>query len=166
MWRSHDVDCLGVGYRAPPCLALPAVATAPGKADPAKADPARRIQEAACGAESGVNQGPDTVEAGDERSIAEGRLSRSDASPAVQEDIAMELLKEHRHDAQVHTHEHTHVTHYLSQALEWKHMTSTHDHEHNHAPLVHTHPPHKDVDAEHTREAHIHDHEHPAKSSA
>lgn len=76
----------------------------------------------------------------------------------------MALFEEHRHDAEVHRHEHTHVTHYLGHGQEWMHMTAVHEHEHNHAPLVHTHPAHEDMNKEHQREAHIHDHEQPTHS--
>jgi hypothetical protein len=41
---------------------------------------------------------------------------------------------------------------------------STHGHRHNHPAIEHVHIPHKDVDKEHPREAHVHDHAHPAAS--
>ena len=71
----------------------------------------------------------------------------------------------HSHDAQVHQHEHTHVTHYLRHGQQWEHMGTSHDHEHNHTAVIHVHEPHQDPDKEHGREAHIHDHEQPAQSS-
>jgi hypothetical protein len=74
--------------------------------------------------------------------------------------------EQHSHDAQVHQHEHLHVTHYMVQGEQWAHLTATHDHEHNHAPLTHVHNPHVDEGKEHMREAHVHDHEHPAESPA
>jgi hypothetical protein len=52
--------------------------------------------------------------------------------------------EQHSHEAQVHQHEHTHVTHYLRHGEEWAHLTANHDHEHNHAPLTHSHQPHED----------------------
>jgi hypothetical protein len=74
--------------------------------------------------------------------------------------------EQHSHEAQVHQHEHTHVTHYLRHGEEWAHLTANHDHEHNHAPLTHSHQPHEDPAKEHQREAHVHDHEQPARSPA
>jgi hypothetical protein len=72
----------------------------------------------------------------------------------------------HSHDAQVHQHEHTHVTHYLRHGQQWEHLGTSHDHEHNHTAVIHAHQPHQDPDKEHGREAHIHDHEQPAQSPA
>jgi hypothetical protein len=51
-----------------------------------------------------------------------------------------------------------HVTHYLHRGENWAHLLSTHTHEHNRAELEHVHIPHTDVEKEHRREAHIHDH--------
>ncbi len=48
----------------------------------------------------------------------------------------------------------------------WGHLLSTHVHEHNHPELEHVHIPHEDVEKEHRREGHIHDHARPADSPA
>ena len=76
------------------------------------------------------------------------------------------VAEQHSHDAQVHDHEHSHVTHYLRGGEQVEHMTSAHSHEHNHAAVSHAHEPHEDPQQEHTREAHIHDHAAPADSPA
>lgn len=44
--------------------------------------------------------------------------------------------EQHSHDAEVHDHEHTHVTHYLSGGQDWTHLTASHQHEHNHAGVT------------------------------
>jgi hypothetical protein len=74
--------------------------------------------------------------------------------------------EQHDHDAEVHGHEHSHVTHYLDDGKEWTHLTATHQHGHNHAAVSHSHEPHEDPAKEHGREAHIHDHEEPTSSPA
>jgi hypothetical protein len=74
--------------------------------------------------------------------------------------------EQHSHVAEVHSHEHAHVTHYLSGGQDWTHLTASHQHEHNHAALTHDHEPHEDPAQEHGREAHIHDHEQPTSSPA
>jgi hypothetical protein len=74
------------------------------------------------------------------------------------------LSETHAHDAEVHQHEHTHVTHYLQHGREWEHLMATHDHRHNHPGVSHAHAPHVDPGKEHAREAHIHDHERPDQS--
>ena len=46
--------------------------------------------------------------------------------------------QEHVHPAQVHTHDHYHVTHHHSDGVlggEFEHRSHYHSHEHNHAPL-------------------------------
>jgi hypothetical protein len=70
----------------------------------------------------------------------------------------------HEHDAKEHDHKHVHVTHYLPKGEDWTHLLSTHGHPHNHAALDHVHIPHNDVEKEHPREAHVHDHAHPTAS--
>jgi hypothetical protein len=55
------------------------------------------------------------------------------------------------------------VTHYLHRGENWVHLLSTHAHEHNHAAIEHVHIPHEDIDKEHRREAHVHDHASPAE---
>ena len=72
----------------------------------------------------------------------------------------------HHHDAIVHEEKHFHVVHYLPRGEDWNHLTSTHAHEHNHAEVTHVHIPHRDVEGEHHREAHVHDHAAPAESPA
>lgn len=70
----------------------------------------------------------------------------------------------HDHPALVHRHEHVHVTHYAHTGKRGvEHLTCTHRHEHNHAPVQHAHAPHEDVEREHRREAHVHNHEHPTE---
>ena len=74
-------------------------------------------------------------------------------------------FKSHGHDALDHLHEHVHVTHNLHEpAVEggWQHLTAAHSHRHNHLALEHSHRPHRNFESEHRKEAHIHDHEHPA----
>jgi hypothetical protein len=44
--------------------------------------------------------------------------------------------QQHRYDAEVHGHEHAHMTHYLSDGQDWTHLTATHRHQHNHAALA------------------------------
>ena len=76
---------------------------------------------------------------------------------------------EHAHPAQVHSHDHYHITHHHKSGVmgEWDHKTSWHSHEHNHAPLRHSHDgSYEDEVADHDREAHIHDHTAPAESPA
>jgi hypothetical protein len=47
----------------------------------------------------------------------------------------------HRHDAQLHQHEHTHVTRYLRHGQQWERMDTGHDYEHNHAAVSHAPQP-------------------------
>jgi hypothetical protein len=70
----------------------------------------------------------------------------------------------HGHPGVTHAHKHFHVTHYLHRGEDWAHLLSTHEHEHDHAEIEHVHVPHEDVEKEHGREAHVHDHTHPARS--
>jgi tRNA U34 2-thiouridine synthase MnmA/TrmU len=72
----------------------------------------------------------------------------------------------HHHPAIEHTQKHFHVTHYLHRGEDWAHLQSTHTHAHNHPELEHVHIPHQDLEKEHRREAHIHDHARPAASPA
>jgi hypothetical protein len=68
----------------------------------------------------------------------------------------------HRHDAQLHQHEHTHVT----SSAAWPavgHMDASQVHEHHHA-VIYVDELHQDPDNEHGSQAHIHDHEQPAQS--
>lgn len=77
-------------------------------------------------------------------------------------------FKNHSHGAIEHTHDHVHVTHERSDPGKpvggWTHLTAEHSHRHNHASLEYSHRPHRDLESEHSREAHIHDHEHPTTS--
>ena len=70
----------------------------------------------------------------------------------------------HHHDEMVHSHGHSHITHYRvpGERDEWQHLTSTHEHEHNHAEVDHMHKPHDELGIEHVHEAHVHDHGHPS----
>ena len=43
----------------------------------------------------------------------------------------------HSHGAQVHRHEHTHVTQSLRHGQQWAHMDTGHDYAHNHAAVSH-----------------------------
>jgi ABC-type Zn2+ transport system substrate-binding protein/surface adhesin len=43
----------------------------------------------------------------------------------------------HSHHAQVHRHEHTHVTQDLRHGQQGAHMDTSHDHEHHHAAVGH-----------------------------
>jgi hypothetical protein len=62
---------------------------------------------------------------------AEQRIGRSPGGRS-----AWAMGEQHRHDAEVHNHEHTHVTHYLSGGQDWTHLTASHQHEHNHPALT------------------------------
>jgi hypothetical protein len=55
---------------------------------------------------------------------------------------------------------------HLHRGENWGNLLSTHTHENNHPGLDHVHIPHRDVDKEHRREAHVHDHARPAESPA
>ncbi len=72
--------------------------------------------------------------------------------------------QEHLHPAQVHGHDHYHVTHHHTGGPlgEFEHRAHYHSHEHNHAPLLHghDHDPAKE-DEDHDEEAHVHDHNEP-----
>ena len=74
------------------------------------------------------------------------------------------MAESHHHDAVVHAHEHTHVTHYQRPGEDVTHLIARHSHEHNHPALSHSHEPHEDIDKEHSREGHVHDHAHPGTS--
>ncbi len=76
----------------------------------------------------------------------------------------MAKARGHEHESIKHGHKHFHVTHYLHQGENWGHLLSTHSHAHNHAGVEHVHIPHRDVEKEHRREAHVHDHARPAES--
>ncbi|MDQ3870518.1 MAG: hypothetical protein M3301_02740 [Chloroflexota bacterium] len=72
--------------------------------------------------------------------------------------------QEHTHPAQVHGHDHYHVSHHHTGGPlgEFEHRSHYHSHEHNHAPLVHGHEMSPDEEAQdHAGTAHIHDHEAP-----
>jgi hypothetical protein len=74
---------------------------------------------------------------------------------------------EHTHSAQTHTHDHYHVSHHHSDnpLNRWEHRGYWHTHEHNHAIMTHSHDySQEDEQAEHGKEAHIHDHTAPASS--
>jgi hypothetical protein len=74
---------------------------------------------------------------------------------------------EHTHGSVTHTHDHYHLTHHHKDGAgsEWEHRTFWHTHPHNHNELVHSHDySHEAEDAEHGKEAHIHDHAAPTKS--
>ena len=67
----------------------------------------------------------------------------------------------HTHPAQVHNHEHFHVSHHHrgGPLSEWEHRKSWHTHEHNHAELTHSHDDDREEeDSQHGRLAHTHDH--------
>ena len=71
----------------------------------------------------------------------------------------------HTHLAAQHTHDHYHVSHHHKGGMlgEWEHRTFWHTHAHNHTELVHSHDFTQDVEeAEHGKEAHVHDHAAPA----
>jgi hypothetical protein len=72
----------------------------------------------------------------------------------------------HHHDATVHDEKHFHITHYLHRGEDWSHLQATHSHEHNHPEVEHVHIPHENLEQEHRREAHVHDHARPADSPA
>jgi hypothetical protein len=59
----------------------------------------------------------------------------------------------HSHDAQLHEHDHTHLTQYLRHGQHWGHMDPSHVHEHHHAAVSHAPSAHQDPDKEHGREA-------------
>ena len=74
--------------------------------------------------------------------------------------------KEHQldHEAQVHTHDHWHVTHHhVSGPIgEFEHRSHYHQHEHNHAPLVHAHQDRSEDEEREDHEAQAHTHDHAA----
>ena len=73
--------------------------------------------------------------------------------------------QQHDHPAELHTHDHYHVTHHHTGGPlgEFEHRASYHTHQHNHAPLVHAHDNEPAQEAsEHGKEAHVHDHNEPA----
>ncbi len=73
--------------------------------------------------------------------------------------------QEHVHPAEVHSHDHYHVTHHHTGGPlgEFEHRSHYHSHEHNHAPLVHGHSHDSEDEAgDHGKEAHMHDHNDPA----
>src|SRR5438874_6875275 len=75
----------------------------------------------------------------------------------------------HVHPARVHTHDHYHVSHHHKDGVlgEWEHRTYWHTHEHNHTELTHSHDySQQDEEANHAKEAHIHDHTAPTTSPA
>ena len=55
--------------------------------------------------------------------------------------------KSHSHEALIHSHAHTHMTHYVhgGRRHDIEHLTSTHSHKHNHVPVEHAHVAHEDV---------------------
>ena len=65
------------------------------------------------------------------------------------------MAESHQHDAVVHAHDHMHVTHYHRPGEDLTHLVASHSHE-----------PHEDMDKEHLREGHVHDHAHPSASPA
>jgi len=76
---------------------------------------------------------------------------------------------EHTHNAEVHSHDHYHVSHHHTGELvpEFEHRTYWHTHDHNHNPLTHGHNYSREDEAVyHGKEAHIHDHAAPAESPA
>ena len=74
---------------------------------------------------------------------------------------------QHIHPAQLHAHDHYHVSHYHKGGplREWEHRTQWHIHEHNHAELAHCHDYDQAEEAEqHDEVAHIPDHANPRES--
>ncbi len=72
--------------------------------------------------------------------------------------------QEHTHPAQVHSHDHYHVSHHHrgSPLGEFEHRSRYHAHEHDHGPLVHAHRMSVDEErTDHEGTAHIHDHSDP-----
>lgn len=73
---------------------------------------------------------------------------------------------EHHHPAEVHTHDHWHVTHHHTGGPmgEFAHQSHYHMHEHHHAALVHAHKDRSEADEkkDHGAAAHVHDHTAPA----
>jgi len=69
----------------------------------------------------------------------------------------------HKHEDLLHSHAHTHITHYAHgpKADPVEHLVSMHEHLHNHSQVEHAHAPHEDAEQEHLHEAHVHDHDHP-----
>jgi hypothetical protein len=93
-----------------------------------------------------------------------GRLVRE-----IEKRAHIPAFVDHPHDATVHEHEHSHVTHNRREGPdeimgEWEHLTALHGHEHNHSAIAHRHLAHEDAQHEHLGEAHIHDHGHPTTS--
>lgn len=73
----------------------------------------------------------------------------------------------HSHPAEVHTHDHYHVSlvHQGSANDGWSHETTWHTHEHNHSATAHGHDfARAEEDLKHDKRAHIHDHKSPASS--
>lgn len=73
----------------------------------------------------------------------------------------------HTHAAQLHAHDHYHLStvHDEAGAGGWTHEATWHTHEHNHAPMTHSHDfARSEEDLRHGRRAHIHDHAAPTHS--
>ena len=95
-------------------------------------------------------------------------MTHETITPTQQTTVGGEAAEqEHVHPAQLHTHDHYHVTHHHTGGAilggEFEHRSHYHSHEHNHAPLVHGHD-HDPADErmDHEKEAHVHDHNDPA----
>ncbi len=76
---------------------------------------------------------------------------------------------EHTHSPQMHGHDHYHVSHHHKAGVlgEWDHRTYWHTHQHNHNALTHSHDyGRQDEEADHGKEAHVHDHAAPERSPA
>jgi len=81
------------------------------------------------------------------------------------QDVVGDKAKVHEHVAEVHAHDHWHVTHHHKSGPmgEFEHRSSYHQHEHNHAALVHAHDDRSEDEerSEHDSQAHMHDHNAP-----
>jgi hypothetical protein len=74
---------------------------------------------------------------------------------------------EHTHLPVIHSHDHWHVSHHVTDDGQVEHRTYWHTHEHNHNLLTHSHDyERRDEEGHHAQEAHIHDHAAPAESPA
>jgi hypothetical protein len=75
----------------------------------------------------------------------------------------------HTHAAQLHAHDHYHVSlvHDEPTAGMWAHESTWHTHEHNHSATTHRHDfARSEEDLRHDKRAHIHDHAAPTHSCA
>ncbi len=83
----------------------------------------------------------------------------------TKQEVVGDKAHEHRHPAEIHMHDHWHVTHeHTGGPLgEFAHRSHYHSHEHNHSLLIHAHKDRYEADErrKHDSVAHVHDHADP-----